>query len=137
MSWESYADDEGIPYYFNSATGVSTYDTPKGFCIDGCESNPVTMMSNPSKGSGGATEAASAEGKAVVQMGDLVDVDRTGSGGFERAKIIAVHIGGYEAYRDDEGASSTNRCFMYDFSLFDAVVPSALDGVRGEREVMN
>ena len=39
-------------------------------------------------------------------MGDLVDVDRTGTGkkrGYARAKVIAVHIGGYEQYRDDDG----------------------------------
>ena len=39
-------------------------------------------------------------------MGDLVDVDRTGKGkkrGYARAKVIAVHIGGYEQYRDDDG----------------------------------
>jgi hypothetical protein len=29
--WATYYDDSGYPYYFNAATGESTYDPPPGF----------------------------------------------------------------------------------------------------------
>ena len=118
MAWETYTDQERYEYYYNADSGESTYDKPADAGGDmaytanpmkpraastksfdyGDDGGPISMASNPMR----KAEPA----KKEVQMGDLVDVDRVGKGrkgGYERAKIIAVHIGGYEAYRDEEG----------------------------------
>ena len=126
-SWETYTDDDGFAYYYDATTGVSTYDKPADF--GSTASTPgrstqrstaasIEMVANPmmSTTAGGKADAAGATAgarrssiakplpAAEVQMGDLVDVDRTGTGrSFERAKVIAIHLGDYEVFRDNEG----------------------------------
>ena len=152
MAWETYTDNEGYEYYYNPDTGISTYEVPEGMA--GQSSEDIAMSANPmqvsgvasvDKGSqedismsanpmmfnkkGGGSGGSAADKQREVQLGDLVDVDRTGKGkkrGYERAKIIAVHIAGYEAFRDDDG---------YAYYYNEATGDNTYDKPRGEETV--
>ena len=94
-----------LQYYYNPDTGVSTYEVPDDLDSNNTTNNNVRaksieatkMQANPMMAGGGSNTDLN-----DVQMGDLVDVKRCKRGA-QRAKIVAVHIGGYEAARDDEG----------------------------------